>query len=206
MSRTIKLLYAMAFLLAMATGVALAQTTQAFVFCGDGDEQRKQCNGTPGEDQIIGTEGRDNVFAKGGKDFVDAGPGNDKVNGEDGDDQGIFRGDGGGGTTMSVDDADTLGWMGGGGLIGGDGNDTINGGDGGDDMDDSGGTQCLGGCVTGNGEPPPPSSDKDRLNGGNGVDFMDASDGDGRDVLDGGPGNDLCMADPGDKVISCTEL
>jgi len=33
---------------------------------------------------------------------------------------------------------------------------------------------------------------------------MTAEDGDGRDVLDGGPGNDLCMADPGDKLISCS--
>lgn len=85
MSRTIKLLYAVALLLAMATGVALAQSTQALVFCGDGDEQRKQCNGTPGEDQIIGTEGRDNVFAKGGMDFVDAGPGNDQCLADPGD-------------------------------------------------------------------------------------------------------------------------
>jgi len=87
-SKSIKLLFAGPLVLAMATGVALAQSTQALIFCVDGYEQRRQCNGTPGEDQILGTEGRDNVFAKGGIDFVDGGPGKDKINGEDGNDRG----------------------------------------------------------------------------------------------------------------------
>lgn len=199
MSKTIKLLLAGALMLTLVAGAAVAQSAQAFIFCGEqSNEQRRQCNGTPGDDQIIGSQFRDNIFAKGGMDFADGGSGNDKVNGEDGNDQGIFRGNGQPGSL----DAGTLGIWQGGGLLGGAGNDTINGGNGDDDLDDtsSGGPCAAGGSCGGGGGGP----DEDRLNGGSGSDFMNAADGDGNDVLDGGSGNDLCNADPGDRVISCS--
>lgn len=43
----------------------------------------------------------------------------------------------------------------------------------------------------------------DQLNGGAGNDDIDALDGSGTDVVDGGPGYDVCRVDRGDRVTGC---
>ena len=45
--------------------------------------------------------------------------------------------------------------------------------------------------------------DRDRLSGGDAGDKILANDGDGRDVLRGGAGRDICYADPGDRTVGC---
>jgi hypothetical protein len=44
------------------------------------------------------------------------------------------------------------------------------------------------------------SADRDKLFGGRGDDLVDGADGDNRDTVNCGPGNDYFDADPGDKV------
>lgn len=45
--------------------------------------------------------------------------------------------------------------------------------------------------------------DRDRLFGGDRGDKLLANDGDGRDVVKGGAGRDVCYVDPGDRRVNC---
>jgi hypothetical protein len=45
--------------------------------------------------------------------------------------------------------------------------------------------------------------DRDRLYGGDQGDKILANDGDGRDVVKGGAGRDVCLVDPGDRAVNC---
>jgi Ca2+-binding RTX toxin-like protein len=45
--------------------------------------------------------------------------------------------------------------------------------------------------------------DRDRLYGGDRGDKLLANDGDGRDVVKGGKGRDVCYVDPGDRTVNC---
>jgi Ca2+-binding RTX toxin-like protein len=45
--------------------------------------------------------------------------------------------------------------------------------------------------------------DRDRLYGGDRGDKLLANDGDGRDVVKGGAGRDVCYVDPGDRTVNC---
>jgi Ca2+-binding RTX toxin-like protein len=45
--------------------------------------------------------------------------------------------------------------------------------------------------------------DRDRLYGGDVGDKLLANDGDGRDVVRGGAGRDVCYVDPGDRTVNC---
>jgi|SRR5215203_6079208 len=46
-------------------------------------------------------------------------------------------------------------------------------------------------------------SDTDKLFGGKGNDDLAADDGDGADLLNGGPGYDRCWGTPGDHFVNC---
>lgn len=45
--------------------------------------------------------------------------------------------------------------------------------------------------------------DKDRVFGGDRGDKLLVNDGDGRDVVKGGMGRDVCFIDPGDRAVNC---
>ena len=47
------------------------------------------------------------------------------------------------------------------------------------------------------------NSDTDKLFGGKGDDILGADDGDGADLLNGGPGYDECYGTPGDRFAAC---
>src|SRR5918995_1465185 len=47
------------------------------------------------------------------------------------------------------------------------------------------------------------NKDRDRLFGGDVGDKLLANDGDGRDVVKGGAGRDVCYVDPGDRTVNC---
>ena len=49
----------------------------------------------------------------------------------------------------------------------------------------------------------PLSSKTDKLFGGKGNDDLAADDGDGADLLNGGPGYDRCWGTPGDRFAGC---
>ena len=49
----------------------------------------------------------------------------------------------------------------------------------------------------------PAKSDTDKLFGGKGDDILAADDGDGADLLNGGPGYDKCYGTPGDRFAAC---
>jgi hypothetical protein len=49
----------------------------------------------------------------------------------------------------------------------------------------------------------PVYSDTDKLFGGAGDDILGADDGDGADLLNGGPGYDECYGTPGDRFAAC---
>ena len=46
-------------------------------------------------------------------------------------------------------------------------------------------------------------NDADKLFGGKGDDILGADDGDGADLLNGGPGYDECYGTPGDRFANC---
>ncbi len=50
------------------------------------------------------------------------------------------------------------------------------------------------------------NSDTDMLFGGRGDDILGADDGDGADLLNGGPGYDECYGTQGDRFASCEEI
>ena len=45
--------------------------------------------------------------------------------------------------------------------------------------------------------------DRDRVFGGDQGDKLLVNDGDGRDVVKGGMGRDVCFIDPGDRAVNC---
>lgn len=45
--------------------------------------------------------------------------------------------------------------------------------------------------------------DRDRVFGGDRGDKLLVNDGDGRDVVKGGMGRDVCFIDPGDRAVNC---
>lgn len=45
--------------------------------------------------------------------------------------------------------------------------------------------------------------DRDRVFGGDRGDKLLVNDGDGRDVVKGGAGRDVCLIDPGDRAVNC---
>ena len=52
-------------------------------------------------------------------------------------------------------------------------------------------------------ETPGNNGDVDVVNGNSGEDFINVKDGDNLDSADGGPDNDVCLADRGDDVSNC---
>jgi hypothetical protein len=74
------------------------------------------------------------------------------------------------------------------------GNDEISGHAGSDDLDAD---------VYNINQTPAGNGDTDVVKGNRDDDFIDASDGDGRDTVNGGRGVDECLADSGDDVTNC---
>ena len=93
-----------------------------------------------------------------------------------------------------------------GALTGGPGNDRIEGGPGNDSMngifdDDT----LLGGTGDDLLKDTSPL-DKDRMFGDQGKDTLDARDGDGNDLIDGGAGVDDCSGDATDRFVNCERI
>jgi Ca2+-binding RTX toxin-like protein len=220
MNKARSILGVAALVLPLTGGMAFAQNgtaTQAepsngsaVVMCDGG-----RCDGTEGRDTIVGTNRPERIFALGGdddieldaafpsgssdegyggegRDCIDGGGGNDLMIGGPGDDNRPCE------FTAFVDPQAAL--------TGGPGNDTIYGGPGDDSMngifDDD---LLLGG--TGNDLLRDTSPrDSDRLHGGPDRDTLNARDGDGNDLIDGGHGDDECTGDPDDEFVNCERV
>ena len=158
-------------------GYAKDITCQETDPCGtvDGGEEADNITGNDKPNKINGKGGDDLIKGMGGSDVIDGGAGNDEL-----------RGNGGGDTLFGREGNDKL--------IGGGGNDTLWGGPGDDTLLD-------------NQEQPlaDSTSDADKLYGGAGNDYLNASDRDPRDYLDGGADTDICDGDPGDNFQESCE-
>jgi Ca2+-binding RTX toxin-like protein len=137
-----------------------------------------------GDDNITGDDRPNDLRGLGGDDLIKGMGGNDVIDGGAGNDE--LRGNGGGDTLFGREGNDKL--------IGGGGNDTLWGGPGDDTLLD-------------NQEQPnaDSTSDEDKLYGGAGNDYLNASDRDPRDYLDGGADTDICDGDPGDNFQESCE-
>ncbi len=180
-----------ALLVALTAGGAFAVGGLADIDCSG--DNTSTCNGTASDDDIEGADdGDDNpdddITARNGDDDVEANGGDDEVEGNGGADR------------ISGGPGDDL-------LTGGKGNDCIEDTDGSDPVGwENGGDACGFDfeekeleCCNGDSSP----RDTDILRGGENGDTLDARDGDGLDILNGGPGRDECLGDPGDDFISC---
>jgi Ca2+-binding RTX toxin-like protein len=141
-------------------------------------------DGTGDPDNITGDDKPNRINGKGGDDLIKGMGGSDVIDGGAGNDE--LRGNGGGDTLFGREGNDKL--------IGGGGNDTLWGGPGDDTLLD-------------NQEQPnaDSTSDEDKLYGGAGNDYLNASDRDPRDYLDGGADTDICDGDPGDNFQESCE-
>ena len=142
-------------------------------------------NGDSGNDWIDGEQGEDYIGGDDGQDRLFGGGGNDTINGHWGSD---FV-DGGPGADLIRNDHDrAVRWS----------SDILHGGEGGDIV----GEDSVHGHATGS----------DALYGDAGNDNVDGRDWlheegpSTPDLVDGGPGNDRCWADPDDTVINCEEI
>jgi Ca2+-binding RTX toxin-like protein len=212
-------------LVAMPAGVANAQTAP---ICFDktvtilGTEEKDQLFGTPGHD-VISALGADDLvrgFEQGGddlKDWICGGTESDRIFGDDGNDW--IDGERGYDTINGDNGQDRL--------FGGGGNDTIHPNWGSDFVDGGPGAD-----IVSNGQDRSPRWTTDTLHGGEAGDSVgsvaegvgsDALYGDAGndkvdgtdwineasstpDLVDGGPGNDRCWADPDDTVVDCEDV
>ena len=161
------------------------------VICADSGSDK--IYGLGGDDTIYGENGNDRIFPGVGDDTVDGGAGQDFV------DYGDVTGGGinvnmPGNVVTGAADTDTLAGI---EHARGTGKaDTLSGDDGNNRLVGNKGNDIISG---GNGA--------DRLMGGYGVDQLDADDGAGTDVLDGGKGPtgaiDVCLINDGDVATGC---
>jgi Ca2+-binding RTX toxin-like protein len=162
------------------TIVASNATQQVFGYGGDDDIEL----------DVIFTSGSGDVGVGGeGRDCIDGGAGNDRMFGGPGDDNRPCE------FTAFVDPQAAL--------TGGPGDDTIFGGPGNDSMNGIFDNDTLFGGTGDDLLRDTSPGDKDRLFGEAGDDTLDARDGDGGDLIDGGPGTDRCFGDPGDQLVNC---
>ncbi|MGH3004411.1 MAG: polysaccharide deacetylase family protein [Gaiellaceae bacterium] len=177
--------------LATAAGVALALST-----CSLGGENRDgrasrptaamqageptiveglSCTivGTDADDVLVGTAGSDVICGGAGNDLITGGPGSDTLAGGPGSD--VLRGGPGGDL-----------------LLGGAGNDALRGGEGDDRLRGGAGSDAL-----------VDATGRDRLFGGDGRDRLRTRDRQPYDLVAGGAGVDLCIADAGDWRRGC---
>lgn len=212
MKKALAALGVAALLVTPTAGAALAQSAAApkTITCNGG-----RCEGTEAADTIeasnnaeyvVGKGGNDDIeldaafpggksdIGKGGdgRDCIDGGAGNDKMFGGPGDDNRPCE------FTAFVDPLAAL--------TGGPGNDRIEGGTGNDSMNGIVGDDLLLGGPGNDLLRDDSPGDKDRLQGQSGADKLDARDGDGNDVIDGGSGRDDCTGDRGDRFISCERI
>lgn len=177
--------------------------------------ERREINGTPGDDVLTGTDcadlirvgsGHNIVDARAGNDIVLGGPGNDHILAGAGDDT-VYGGagndviHGGAGDDRLFGEAgdDRLfGEAGNDQLFGGAGNDELSGGDGNDTLSGGEGDDVIEG-----------GAGDDTAYGDSGNDRIDGSDGNdtlygnaGADHILGGPGNDSIYGGDGDDIIS----
>lgn len=179
-------------------------------------------SGGNGSDIINGVDGDDTINGGTGNDIINAGPGNDTVNGEGGNDTifGLLGNDalsGGSGNDLVFGQLGTDTVRGGFGndelfgnegddvilgnsgtniINGGPGNDNITGGSGDDSIFGDGNLQQAGNDVIDGG------AGVDLILGFSGADTITADDGIA-DVVNGGPGVDICTTDAVDMVFNC---
>jgi hypothetical protein len=207
-SKTIRSTAVAALLLLSTAGLAGAQSVTGNRITCDGG----RCEGTEERDTIVASDKAEEVVAKGGDDDIEldvvfpvgsddvafGGPGRDCIDGGGGQDLMV----GGPGDdnrpcefTAFVNPRAAM--------TGGPGDDVLDGGPGDDSLDGIADDDTL---IGGEGrdliEDLSPS-DSDRLFGDGGDDELNATDGDGGDVVDGGPGRDRCSGDVRDTFRNC---
>jgi peptidoglycan/xylan/chitin deacetylase (PgdA/CDA1 family) len=129
--------------------------------------------GTDADDVLVGTAGSDVICGGAGNDHITGGPGSDTLAGGPGND--VLRGGPGGDLLLGAAGSDKL--------RGGEGDDRLRGGAGSDALVDAAG--------------------RDRLVGGDGRDRLRTRDRKPYDVVAGGAGVDLCIADASDWRAGC---
>ena len=159
---------------------------------GDPDLKDWICGGTE-SDGLHGDDGNDWIDGERGNDYMVGHDGQDRLFGSGSNDRitphcGSDFADGGPGADLIENDLDrAVRWS----------SDTLHGGKGGDIV----GEDSVRGHATGS----------DALYGDAGNDKLDGRDSfeeasSTPDLVDGGPGNDQCWADPDDTVINCEEV
>jgi hypothetical protein len=136
---------------------------------------RRTLTGTSGNDELSARVGNDALIGRDGHDQIGGGPGADVLLGGAGSDE--LRAFGGNDQLRGGAGSDLL--------LGHDGDDVLVGGSGDDVLSDGPGRHSGG---------------RTFLHGGPGRDFLIARDGRGDDELRCGPGRDVAVADPSDKV------
>jgi hypothetical protein len=165
------------------TLVASNSAEQVIGFGGDDDIELDAAFPSGSSDLGIGGPGRDCIDGGAGEDLMIGGPGDDNRPCE---------------FTAFVDPQ--------GGITGGPGNDRLEGGPGNDSMNGISDDDVL---IGGSGDDllrDTSPLDADRLFGGRGADTLDARDGDGDDLIDGGPGVDDCSGDRTDTFVNCERV
>jgi peptidoglycan/xylan/chitin deacetylase (PgdA/CDA1 family) len=129
--------------------------------------------GTGGDDQLVGTPGDDVICGLGGADVIASGAGDDLIDAGTGSD--VAKGGRG---------ADRI--------VGGPGDDVLGGGRGADNVRGQDGNDRVDGGVG-----------LDRVFGGDGTDRVSVRDQAPYDIVDGGTGMNLCIADASDHRARC---
>lgn len=210
MRKTARIMLLGALLLLPTTGVAVAQ--DAISHLRTCPPNGGTCEGTEDSDLIVAGNDSDEVIAKGGDDDIEldlvflggsndvayGGPGRDCIDGGGGDDL-MIGGPGDDNRPCEFTFFVNLRAA----LTGGPGNDRLEGGPGDDSLDGITDDDTLLGDEGNDLIEDFAGSDSDKLFGGPGNDKLNAKDFDGRDIVDGGPGIDSCIGDPGDTLINC---
>jgi hypothetical protein len=152
--------------------------------------------GTPGPDQLVGTAGNDVICGLGGRDVIAGRGGQDVISGGRGEDTLNF-----GWAPAGVRVRVGLHAFIGGGKEFLSGLEDVNGSPFGDVVRGGGVANVIRGLA--GGDDIVGGLGRDRLLGGSGDDTIDARDGQGGDVVSGGPGTNVCRVDRGDVVVRC---
>ena len=172
---------------------SMNEAYDAFLVCSHiGTAGADRLVGTDGPDLLCGLAGNDQLYARGGHDLVDAGKGHDRVSAGSGDNNVL----GGPGDDVIVGGRHFDLFRGGPGadvLNGRRGRDSLEGGRGPDSVFGGPGPDFLFG-----------GPGRDRLFGGRGFDYLESADA-WTDLVDGGPGHDMAVADARDRLVRVEE-
>ena len=208
MGSTVRIVMVAALLVLSIAGIAVAQEPMGEPIRCEGG----RCEGTEARDVIVTSDRSEEVIAKGGDDDVEldetvlggsddvafGGPGRDCIDGGSGDDLMIAGPDDDNRPCEFTAFVNPRA-----GLTSGPGDDTIDGGPGNDSMDGIAGDDTLIGGEGNDLIEDFQTQDSDRFFGDAGDDMLNATDGDGNDLVDGGDGKDDCAGDPGDTIRNC---